>query len=208
MKLSGLISSMWLAGCSVFGIRETPEPAHTLLATIGSVEIRQYGPRIAAETTVQGDEVSARSAGFRRLAGYIFGANHAQAKIAMTAPVAQGQERGGETIAMTAPVAQTSDASGWRIRFFMPEGYALASLPVPNDPAVQLVPVPPETDAVLRFSGTASPTSVAREREMLLKALEGGVWAPVGAPVTWFYDPPWTLPALRRNEIAVAVERR
>ena len=29
-----------------------------------------------------------------------------------------------------------------------------------------------------------------------------------GDPVVWFYDPPWTLPPLRRNEVAVRVTRQ
>jgi SOUL heme-binding protein len=209
MRLAGLVSAIWLAGCSVFGIRETPEPPYRLLASVGSVEIRQYGPRIAAETIVSGDEIAARSAGFKRLAGYIFGANHAQSSIATTAPEAQQPGGSGESITMTAPVAQAPGASGmWQIQFFMPAGFTLASLPAPNDQAVHLVPVPSETDAVVRFSGTASPASVALHRDHLMGVLAGSIWRPVGAPVTWFYDPPWTLPPLRRNEVAVAVERR
>ena len=69
------------------------------------LEIRNYGPRIAAETTVFGDEDKALSDGFRRLAGYIFGGNHGSAKIAMTAPVAR---QSGQKIAMTAPVSKTA----------------------------------------------------------------------------------------------------
>jgi SOUL heme-binding protein len=209
MNLAALFSSIWLAGCSVFGIRETPEPPYTVLAKIGPVEIRQYGARTAAETTVSGDEVAARSAGFRRLAGYIFGGNHLHQSIAMTAPVAQQSTNRGQDIAMTAPVAHSPAMAGaWRIEFFMPAGYTLKTLPVPDNPAVKLVPVPPQTAALIRFRGTASPGAVARERHALLDRLDGSEWKPVGVPVTWFFDPPWALPPLRRNEIAVAVERR
>jgi SOUL heme-binding protein len=103
---------------SIAGIRVgTEEPRYLCTRLIGSVEIRRYGPRIAAETTVSADEDRARNIGFRRLARYIFGANHRDEKIAMTAPVQQS----GERIAMTAPVAQARDAgSRWTVRFFMP----------------------------------------------------------------------------------------
>ena len=85
---------------SVVGLRfGTEEPRYTSEKVIG-LEIRNYGPRIAAETTVFGDEDKALSDGFRRLAGYIFGGNHGNAKIAMTAPVAR---QSGQKIAMTAP---------------------------------------------------------------------------------------------------------
>ncbi len=199
-----LLSGMALAACSTVGVRQAEEPPFTVAARIGAVEVRQYGQRIAAETVVQGDEEASRSTGFRRLAGYIFGANHGGVKIAMTAPVAQ--EAAGAPIAMTAPVAQTRDADGnWRIRFFMPASYTMATLPRPDDPAVSLVPVPPETLAVLRFSGTPSAASVAARTGELVAALEGSAWRPAGAPLAWFYDPPWTLPPLRRNEVAIPV---
>ena len=97
------------------------------MQTIGpSLEIRQYGPRLAAETVVPGDEIAARSEGFRRIAAYIFGANHGSSKIDMTAPVSTAPS---ETIAMTAPVAQAKTPEGWHVRFFMPAKYTLETLP-------------------------------------------------------------------------------
>jgi hypothetical protein len=209
MKPMALLSSIWLAACSVFGITGVKEPPYRLVAKVGSVEIRQYAPRIVAETTVRAGELEARSVGFRRVAGYIFGANHAQAKIAMTAPVAQQTAGGGQTIAMTAPVAQASAAGGaWTIAFFMPADYTMQTLPAPNDPAVTLRELPAQDFAVLRFSGLTAPDTVARETARLLRGLAGSAWTPVGEPVAWFYDPPWTLPPLRRNEVAVAVQGR
>jgi len=167
--------------------------------------VRQYGPRVAAETAVPGGEMEARYAGFRRLADYIFGDNRSRTEIAMTAPVAQERE----TIAMTAPVAQGRDPAGqWVIRFFMPAKYTMETLPEPLNPAVRLVVVPSETVAVLRFSGSTAPEAVAARRDTLLRALAGSAWRPEGKPVAWFYDPPWTLPPFRRNEVAVPVARR
>ena len=207
-RLAALISGLALFACSTVGVRDSPQPAYDVTARLGKVEIRHYGERIAAETVLAGDELDARSAGFRRLAGYIFGANRGGARIAMTAPVAQepsGPEATGTKIAMTAPVTQARDAGGWRIRFFMPAEYTLQTLPQPNDAQVSLVVVPPQTVAVLRFSGTPSPQAVAARAGELVAALEGTAWRPAGAPVAWFYDPPWTLPPLRRNEIAIPV---
>ena len=204
MKLLAALSSVGLAACSVVGIRETQEPAFTVIGQAGPAELRQYGPRVAAETTVSADEIGARSAGFRRLAGYIFGGNTSKAQIAMTAPVAQASE----TIAMTAPVAKAKVADGaWLVRFFMPAGSTLETLPTPSDPAVKLVPVPAETVATLRFTGSTSPDAVREQQAALLKALSGSVWTPTGTVTAWFYDPPWTLPFLRRNEAVVTVAK-
>jgi hypothetical protein len=203
-KVAALVSAIGLFACSAVGVRESEEPKFTVAAKLGLVEVRQYNARIAAETVVTGDEMAARNAGFRRLASYIFGANHDHAKIAMTTPVAQDST--GSKIAMTAPVAQAQDGPGqFRIRFFMPSTYTLAMLPEPDDKDVKLVTVPPETLAVLQFSGTPTPDAVAARTGELVMALEGSAWRPAGAPVAWFFDPPWTVPGLRRNEVAIPV---
>ncbi len=208
MRVWSMISGIALGACSVVGIRSgTEQPPYQVVTHVGPVEVRHYAARIAAETVVPGGEEDSRSAGFRRLAGYIFGANHARAEIAMTAPVAQANARS-ETIAMTAPVAQAVGSSGnWQIRFFMPAKYTLEKLPTPDDPTVKLVSVPPETMAVYRFSGSTGAASIAEARRVLLSRLDGSGWKALAEPVAWFYDPPWTLPPLRRNEVAVPVER-
>ena len=193
---------------TIVGIRHgTEEPAFTVERRIGSaggeVEIRRYGPRIAAETTIDADEEAARNEGFRRLARYIFGGNQGSTKIAMTAPVVQEK---GQKIAMTAPVAAQRGGTGrWVIRFFMPSEHTLDTLPAPNDERVHLITVPGERVAVLRFSGIASSAAVAARTDELLKTLRDNDIEAVGEPLTWFYDPPWTIPFRRRNEVAVSL---
>jgi hypothetical protein len=207
--LAGVVRGLTGAVGAVVGVRHgTEEPTYTAEQVTSRVEIRHYGPRVAAETTVTADEVAARSDGFRRLAGYIFGGNQVREKIAMTAPVAQqdGATRG-EKIPMTAPVSESATSEGeWRIRFFMPAGKSIDSLPQPNDQTVQLVAVPAETVAVRRFSGSTSSRAVARETARLRQTLTETGFEAIGVPAAWFYDPPWTLPVLRRNEIAIPVE--
>lgn len=195
------------AAGSIVGIRcGTEEPPHTAQRLSDSVEIRHYEQRIAAETTVSADEEAARNEGFRRLAGYIFGGNHRDAEIAMTAPVAQQR---GTTIAMTAPVAQAAgDSGGWTIRFFMPSKWTMDTLPTPNDDRVRLRVTPPETVAVLSFTGDRSGDAVARRIEELRNTLRDSDFEASGEPAAWFYDPPWTLPFRRRNEVAIPVRQR
>ncbi|MBU8538824.1 heme-binding protein [Roseomonas tokyonensis] len=190
------------------GVRSgTEEPAFDLWEQANGLEIRRYAPRLAAETEVAADEAASREQGFRLLAGYIFGGNRGAVRIAMTAPVAQEAVSPQPVrIAMTAPVAQSATASGYRIRFFLPA--ALRDPPVPEDPRVRVVEVPAETVAVLRFSGSTSPQSVADATARLRAALGDTTWQAKGPATAWFYDPPWTIPALRRNEVAVPVVRR
>lgn len=206
MRILSLLSGLILAGCSVVGIRSgTEEPPHTVRSMIGAVEVRDYAPRVAAQVALAGEEEAVRNAGFRKLAGYIFGGNRTRASIAMTAPVAQSSQ----SIAMTAPVAQQRDPEGrWIISFFMPASFTLATLPEPNDPDVHLVEIPAETYAVLRFTGDRGAEAVAAEAKALLDSLTTSAWAPQGSVQAWFYDPPWTLPPLRRNEVAVRVIAR
>ena len=199
--MASLLGSLVLGACSVVGIRSgTEEPAFTVLDRPGPLEVRQYGARLAAETTVAAGEVAARSEGFSRLAGYIFGRNASSDKIAMTAPVVQEP---GARIAMTAPVGQ----DGSVIRFFLPAGLTAATAPRPLDERVRVVEVPGETVAVLRFAGSTGPEAVASRKAELAGALAGTAWLAEGEAFAWFYDPPWTLPPLRRNEVAVRVRR-
>jgi hypothetical protein len=202
MKIPGQIIESAL---SIAGIRiGTEEPHYLRQPLTDDVEVRRYGPRIAAETTVDAGEDRARNIGFRRLANYIFGANHRDESISMTAPV--GQQSAHDEIAMTAPVAQSRNAADrWTIRFFMPSKWTMETLPQPDDDHVRLVTVPGETVAVLRFSGDRGADAVAQRTDQLRKTLRENAVEPTGEPVAWFYDPPWTLPFRRRNEIAIPV---
>jgi hypothetical protein len=90
----------------------------------------------------------------------------------------------------------------------MPSKYTIETLPKPNNPAVEIVEVPGETFAVLRFSNSRSAEAVAEKAAELLQSLAGSKWLASGTPVAWFYDPPWTLPFFRRNEVALPVRPR
>lgn len=207
MRVLSILSGLLRGAGSVIGMRDgTEEPRFEVIGRQGHAEIRRYGPRLAAETLVAGaSETAARREGFERLAGYIFGGNRDSAKIAMTAPVAQAPAR----LAMTAPVeASAAGAGAWAIRFFMPAAHTRASLPEPRDARVTIAEVPAETVAVLRYAGVPTPAAAADHRAALLAILAEGAWQPAGEPTDWFYDPPWTVPALRRNEAAVPVRPR
>ena len=204
-KIASTIGQVAESAVGIVGIRVgTEEPAHTSRTLTDTVEIRRYEPRIAAQTTVDADEEQARSDGFRRLAGYIFGGNSDSQKVAMTAPVSQSSGES-KKIAMTAPVSQAADGDSWTIRFFMPSKWTMDTLPTPNDDRVSLVEVPAETVAVLRFSGSRGRENVAPKMKELVDVLRANGIETLGEPMTWFYDPPWTLAPLRRNEVVVSV---
>ena len=210
-KLPGQVAESVL---SIVGIRiGTEEPHHISTPLTDHVELRKYGPRIAAETTVVADdEDRARSIGFRRLARYIFGGNHRDQTIAMTAPVSPAVRRGTvNEIAMTAPVGQIAErpTTSWTSSLL----HAVQvddrdTLPTPDDDEVDA------GDRAGRDRGGAAlqrrpqlrPPSPRRTEE-LLKSLQrqANRYSPPETPLAWFYDPPWTLPFRRRNEIAIPV---
>lgn len=181
------------------------EPEFTLVQKDGKFELRDYAPVIVAETTLTGSAEQARSAGFMPLADYIFAKDRKGEKIAMTAPVTQAPR---EQIAMTAPVTQRLNGESWTISFTMPAGYTMGTLPAPANPDVRLVPQPARRMAVLRFSGTAPASAMEIRRQGLLDHVAALGLETVGTPVFAFYDPPWTLPFMRRNEVMIEVAAR
>jgi hypothetical protein len=166
---------------------EIEEPRWGLLATLDGIEVRQYEPSVEAVTRLKSNRET--TAGFRRLAGYIFGGNERSQSIAMTAPVQ-------ETLGPGSPV----------MAFTMPADYAMEDLPAPADASVALREVPGRTVATIRFSGWATAARIARKQKQLLAVLERHGVTTIGVPALNQYNPPWTAPFLRRNEIAVEVE--
>lgn len=180
------------------------EPQWTLVLRDGAFEIRDYAPTVVAETEISGERGSAINEGFRRLARFIFGGNEPNRSIAMTAPVAQRQ---GERIAMTAPVAQTRSESAWIVTFYMPPGSTLTAMPRPLDSRVTLRETPARRVAVLRFSGLATQSNLEDHAGALRARIAQHGERAVG-PVTYaFYNPPWTLPWARRNEVMLELAR-
>ena len=213
--LRGLLcAALLLTGLNAMAIEE---PKFTVLAKEGAIELRQYAPFLIAETVVEGDMDEASNRGFRLIADFIFGNNQAagdagsSAKIAMTAPVTVVPDAPSQKIAMTAPVTVapadlgTSPMTGnrWRVHFVMPSAYTLATLPKPKNPAVTIREVPAKHYAVLVYSGFNTESRVQQRTAELLAWVKAKNLSPISAPQLARYDPPWTLPMWRRNEIMV-----
>jgi len=182
----------------------TEQPCYTVLESQQAIELRDYAPMIVAETEIAGSRESAINAGFRILADYIFGNNQAAQRVPMTAPVLQQTS---EKIPMTAPVMQQAERGAWRVRFVMPSRFTLETLPTPNNPAVIVREEPGRRLVVIRFSGRPVADLLRKQTGDLIAFIEARSLPVAGEPVYAFYDPPWTLPFLRRNEIMVEINR-
>lgn len=197
----------WIAGTLLLlvatGIAAGPlmsrveQPDYKIEESSGPIEVRSYSPMIAAEAVVEGERKKAIGEGFRLIAAYIFGANQPNAKIAMTAPVQQQKQ----TIAMTAPVIQQGKKDAWTVRFIMPQSWTMTTLPAPSDARVSLKPIPARRFVALTFSGFASDAAIAERTNELRSYVTEHKLDTTGEPYLAFYNPPWTLPFFRRNEV-------
>ena len=162
------------------------EPDYEVEARRGDLEVRRYGRIQTAHTTVGEAWEPALEEGFRRLARFILGDNAAHSRIAMATPVTAAR-----------------DESGYRMSFVMPEGVLL---PRPDDARIAFAEIPARRVAVVRFSGRHDSASIEAKKRALVASAEEAGYVPRGEPSFAEYDPPSTLPALRRNELWLEIE--
>lgn len=209
--LSIALSLFWIGN-----VMAIEEPKFDIVLSDGPVEVRSYAPVLVAETLVEGDMDEASGKGFRLIADFIFGNNQVVSsstseKIAMTAPVTL--EPQSAKIAMTAPVTlepqstsvQIQSTKQWLVRFVMPSRYTLATIPKPKNSAVSLRELPSKRYVVLKYSGFNTQSRVQAKTEEALAWARNHQQTVLGAPQLSRYDPPWTLPMFRRNEIMIEV---
>ncbi|KAH9602792.1 hypothetical protein KSS87_004148 [Heliosperma pusillum] len=163
-------------------------------------EIRQLEPYFVAEVTMPGSkgfDFYGASQSFNTLAEYLFGKNIANEKMEMTTPVSTCKSTSaGQKMEMTTPVITTraGEQEKWVMSFVMPSKYG-AKLPLPKDPALGYV-----TDEEVKQRESMLRDALKNDKEYQVK---------VGAQVEVLqYNPPFTLPFTRRNEVALEVERR
>ena len=200
--------SLVLAGCSMFGVRTVEEAPYTVISSDGDIELREYSAYVSVETIVEADFENAGNRAFGRLFGYISGENTAEQSIDMTAPVISSglQTSEGESIDMTAPVIATMNNEGWRYAFVLPADFTLDSAPRPLRDDVELVANAPRRVAAIRFSGSWRESRFEENAERLQAWLADNRIEAASGPSFAGYDPPWTIPMLRRNEILVEIE--
>ena len=183
---------------------DVEKPDYKVIQSEQNIEIRQYEPMIIAEVEVDGKREDAIGDGFRLLADYIFGDNTVQQVISMTAPV---QQKENQKIAMTAPVQQQSTGKSWRMSFVMPSKYSMDSLPVPNNNHVRLKEILTKKFVVIEFSGTNSNENITEHENKLMNYIAANKLKIIGSFKYAFYNAPWTLPFMRRNEVMIEINQ-
>lgn len=192
----------------------TEVPNYTVLTQTEDFELRRYDAQIVAQTWVTGSQDMASNKGFRTLASYIFGNNTApsgeSSKISMTAPVMMQPQKNDKSakIEMTAPVMQQQDKGKWRVQFIMPSNYTMQTLPKPNNSDITITQLPVQTYGVIKFSGLAGEKKVAAKTEQLKTWMQSQNLVINGTPELARYNPPWTLPFMRRNEVMIAYQQK
>jgi hypothetical protein len=163
------------------------EPKYEVVQKFNSFEIRKYDEMYVASSTIPSNSYEESSGnGFRRVAGYIFGGNQKNQKIAMTSPVLMDMN---ETVTMS---------------FVMPPEVTSINAPKPNDNRVVLGERPSEILAVIRFGGWANDAKLKAKKEELLKLLEKENIEYYGNTIYMGYNPPYQL-INRKNELAIRV---
>ncbi|WP_251370808.1 heme-binding protein [Polynucleobacter sp. Adler-ghost] len=191
-------------------VMATEEPRFSIIEKSEPFELRSYAPQLIAEVKVEGDLDTASSQGFRLIAAFIFGQNQVSEKISMTAPVAIETAQSTK-IAMTVPVgieASKDSAKGvsqWVFSFVMPSEYTMATLPKPLNPLVSIRELPAQRRAAITFSGFYNEAKVLEKTNALEAWIKSKQWQSIGNPQFARYNPPWSIPFMRRNEILITV---
>ena len=196
-----------LGGCSVFGKSSVENAPYKVLksAEESKIELREYDSLILVSTDMSGD---GRNGAFRKLFNYISGDNIDQSKIAMTAPVIMDadQENLGKEIPMTAPVFMDKGSETPMMSFVMPKDFTMETTPKPTNPDVKVSELKDYKVATIQFSGRLTDASTDKNKAILEKWIVENGYKVTGPYTTAAYNAPFTLPALRRNEVIIPVE--
>ncbi len=204
-KIFAVAITILFQGCSIFGVNTVETLKYTVVEEQGNFTIRQYEDYWVARTTVQGNYSQSSDKGFNQLFGYISGQNSRQEKIAMTAPVVQREQ--GEKISMTSPVLQQKVPDGWTMEFVLPARFNHDTPPPqPLNPQVTVIKVQGYKAAALRYSGNLSEKKFEQKTNELLTLIKQEGLEIAGEPFSAGYNPPWTIPFLKHNEVMIELK--
>ena len=161
---------------------------YTVIQEYGDFEIRQYEASLFTSVTMPTDKYEEASGkGFSALAGYIFGGNERNEKIAMTSPVAMSLE------------------DSMTMMFLVPKAYKKEDLPKPNTESITITEMPAIKVAAITFGGWADSEKIDQYQAELLKALDREGIAYTNKSYFLGYNPPFEMVG-RRNEVIIELK--
>ncbi len=183
----GIVAVLLITGCQ-FSRSGYETASYSVKRKDNDFEVREYPTLLVVETpTVRAGDGTDGS--FMRLFRYITGSNQQGQKIAMTTPVFMSEQEANPTMA-----------------FVLPKDYQASNAPLPKDANVKISEIKSGLFAVLRFEGGRSLKNESVATARLNQWLEAQHLKSTGKPIFAYFDPPWTPPFLRRNEVMVRLE--
>lgn len=178
------------------------------VAQDADIELRHYESLVLVTTPMNGGMESGQNKAFGRLFDYISGDNVAQSKIAMTAPVLMGEtnEQKGQKIPMTAPVFMDGTQDSYTMSFVLPATMTIDTAPRPKNKDVTLEEVKDYKVAAITFNGYLNQETIDAHKVKLKNWMKANGYKATGSYKSAGYNPPFTIPALRRNEVMIPVE--
>ena len=183
----------------------TEQPRHEVLIDEEPFQLRRYAPQLVATVTVTGDRDEATDEAFGQLAKFIFATDREGEEIDMTTPVTQAVRGNDPMVTMSG--AGTA-AGRYAVRFIMPSKWTEGTLPKPSNPDIAIETLPERDLAVVTFSGRATDEAVRENGEKLRGFMEKHGLVADGTVEYAYYDPPFTPPPGRRNEVMMGVRER
>lgn len=177
-------------------------PKYKVVKSLKDIEIREYPSYIVAEISSSGQRDKVANESFMILFDYINGKNIPNEKIAMTVPVTQK----GEKIPMTVPVEQLKGDNNWKMSFVVPSKYNMENVPKPKEEKIKIYKQEKSKRIVIRFSGFSSDSNLSKHKIKLDKYIKENCIKVKSEAVYAFYNAPFTLPFLRRNEIMYVID--
>ncbi|WOI53728.1 heme-binding protein [Parvularcula sp. LCG005] len=176
---------------------ENESPAYTVVLNDGEFEVRDYPAMLVAEVTCEGERGSAETDGFKKLFAFIEGKQREGGEISMTTPVFHLPHYA----SITEPALDRRGRT--TVRFMMPSHFTRNTLPKPESDDIRIVEIAPARMASHQFTGVADDETVAKKTAALHAWLKGQGLTDAGQVQFAIYDPPFTPPPARRNEILV-----
>jgi hypothetical protein len=180
-------------------ISKVEQPRYDILKEQNNIQLRKYNEMIVAQVEVIGGRKEAIKEGFNILADYILGGNEEKKSLNMTAPVMQ-QLVSGRVISKDVK-SKNKEAKVWQVRFVMPSSFKLDELPKPHNENIKFIKVTSHKSLVVTFSGMVSDSNISSHIGDLKAYAKANKIKLLGEPIIAFYNPPWTLPFLRKNEV-------